>query len=142
MDANLVFAHLWLAQVYEQMGMFEDSISELRTGRKLSGDAPFALARLGHGYAISGEIDEARSILQRLNMASKQKYVSPYDVGIVHLGLGQKDEAFDCLQKALQQRSLWLGYINVEPQLESLRSDHRWEELISLVGLPSKCSQR
>jgi TolB-like protein/Tfp pilus assembly protein PilF len=141
-DANFIFAHLWLAQVYEQKRMFEEAISELRTGLELSGDGTYALARLGHGYALSGQVDEARSVLQRLNAASKQRYLSPYDVAIVHVGLQQKDDAFDCLQKAFQQRSLWLGYLNVEPQLDSLRCDRRFEELVRLVGLgePIPCT--
>jgi TolB-like protein/Tfp pilus assembly protein PilF len=135
LDESFIFAHLWLAQVYQQKGIFEDAISELRTGLDLSDDGTYGLARLGHGYALLGQVDEARSVLQRLNAASKQKYVSPYDVALVHVGLQQKDEAFDWLQKAFQQRSLWLGYLNVEPQLDSLRSDPRFQKLLGSVGL-------
>jgi TolB-like protein len=135
MDLNFSSAHLWLAQVYEQKGLFEQAIEELKTGMRLSGDSTFALARLGHGYAMAGQKDEAHAVLNELNALSGQRYVSPDDVAMVHVGLQENDEAFAWLQRAFEQRSLWLGYLNVEPQLDPLRSDQRFEELIRRVGL-------
>jgi TolB-like protein/Flp pilus assembly protein TadD len=135
MDPNFGSAHLWLAHVYEQKGLFEEAISELKTGVQLSGDSTFALARLGHGYAIAGQRDEAHAVLKQLNALSSQRYVSPYDIAMVHVGLQETDEAFAWLQRAFEQRSLWLGYLNVEPQLDRLRSDQRFQALLRRVGL-------
>ena len=135
MDPNFGHAHLWLSHVYEQKGLFEQAISELKTGLRLSSDNTFALAKLGHGYAMAGRRDEAHAVLNQLNALSSQRYVSPYDVAMVHVGLRQNDEAFAWLQRAFEQRSLWLGYLNVEPQLDPLRSDPRFQELLRHVGL-------
>ena len=135
MDPNFSSAHLWLANVYEQKGQFEDAISELQTGMRLSSDSSYALAKLGHGYAVAGKADEAHAVLHQLNTLSKQKYVSPYDIAVVHVGLEEDDEAFAWLDRAFEQRSLWLGYLKVEPQLDRLRADRRLQDLLRRVGL-------
>jgi TolB-like protein/Flp pilus assembly protein TadD len=135
MDPNFGSAHLGLAHVYEQKGLFEQAISELKTGMRLSRDSAFARAKLGYGYALADRRDEAHAMLKQLNELSNQKYVSPYDIAMVHVGLRETDEAFAWLQKAFEQRSLWLGYLNVEPQLDPLRSDQRFQELLRRIGL-------
>ena len=55
---------------------------------------------------------------------------------MVHVGLQENDETFSWLQRAFEQRSLWLGYLNVEPQLDPLRSDPRFQDLLRRLGLP------
>ena len=135
MDPNFGSAHLWLAQVYEQKGLYEEAISSLKTGMHLLSDSMYALAKLGQGYAIAGRCDEARTVLNQLNALSSKRYVSPYDIALVHLGLQENDEAFTWLQRALEQRSLWLGYLSVEPQLDPLRSDQRFQRLRRRVDL-------
>jgi tetratricopeptide (TPR) repeat protein len=135
MDPNFVSAHLWLAQVYEQKGMFEEAITELQEGLRLSGDSPFALAKLGQGYALAGRREDAHSVLDQLKVLWAQRYVSPYDVAMIYLGLQENDEAFAWMQKAFDQRSLWLGYIGVEPQLDAVRGDQRFAELLHQLGL-------
>jgi TolB-like protein/Tfp pilus assembly protein PilF len=138
MDPNFGSAHLWLANVYEQKGQFEDALAELQTGMRLSSDSTYALAKWGHACGVAGKADEARAALHQLHERSKQKYVSPYDISMVHLGLNELDEAFAWLEKAFEDRSIWLGYLNVEPQLDRLRSDPRFQSLHRRVGLPDQ----
>lgn len=135
MDPNFGSAHLWLAQVYEQKGLYEEAISSLKTGMHLLSDSTYALAKLGYGYAIAGRCDEARAVLNQLNALSSKRYVSPYDIALVYLGLQENDEALTWLQRALEQRSLWMGYLSVEPQLDPLRSDERFQGLRRRVDL-------
>jgi TolB-like protein/Tfp pilus assembly protein PilF len=135
MDPSFVSAHLWLAHVYQQKGLLEEAIEELKTGVHLSSHSPYALARLGHGYALAGKLNEARSLLDQLHALSSQRYVSPYDLAIIHVGLHEIDNAIAWLLKACDQRSLWLGYLNVEPHLDPLRSDPRFHHLIQRIGL-------
>jgi tetratricopeptide (TPR) repeat protein len=130
MDPTFGSAHLWLGQVYEQKGLYEEAISSLKSGMRLSSDSTYALAKLGHGYAMAGRYDEARAVLNQLNELTSKRYVSPYDVALVHVGLQENDEAFKWLHRALEQRSLWLGYLNVEPQFDPLRSDNRFQLLL------------
>lgn len=135
MDPNFATAHLWLAHVYEQKALFEEALSELQLGMSLSSDSTFALARLGHGHAMAGRADKAHAVLDRLNALSKERYVSPYDIAMIHVGLQDKESAFTSLENAFEQRSLWMGYLNMEPQLDPLRSDARFHGLLSRVGL-------
>jgi TolB-like protein/lipoprotein NlpI len=135
MDPNFSSAHLWLAQAYEQKGMFAQAMGSLEVGCRLAGDSSYAVARLGLGHALAGNQEKARAVLNQLNQRSKQDYVSPYDIAIIHAGLNEIDEAFACLEKALAERSVWLGYLNVEPQWDLLRQDPRFQELLRGVGL-------
>jgi tetratricopeptide (TPR) repeat protein len=107
MEQNFAFAHLWLADVYQQTDLFEETIAELQIGIRLSSNSPYALAKLGHGYAAAGKTDEARAVLTQLNTRSQQRYVSPYDMAMVHVGLGEIDEAFVWMEKAFEHRSVW-----------------------------------
>jgi TolB-like protein/Tfp pilus assembly protein PilF len=138
LDPNFSYAHLWLAHVYEQQGRSEDALSELKEGVRLSAGSTYALAKLGQGYAANGKADDARALLDQLHILSAQKYVSPYDIAMIHLALCEHDQAFSCLDRAFEQRSLWLGYLNLEPQLDPLRSDPRFHDLQRRVGLPGQ----
>ncbi len=108
--------------------------SEFQKGISLDGST--SLARLGHGYAVAGKRREAQKVLNELNDLSKQKYVSSYDIAVIYVGLGEKEQAFAWLEKAYDERSTWLEFLKVEPQLDPLRSDPRFVELVRRVGLP------
>jgi len=135
LDPNFGSAHLWLAHAYEQKGRFAEAIAELETGVRLSGESAFSLARLAHGYAVTGRSDDAKEILRKLECFPKERYVSPYDIAVIHVGLGDHDQAFAWLGRAFEERSLWLGYLSVEPQLDPLRPDRRFQDLLRGMGL-------
>ncbi|MBZ5615751.1 MAG: winged helix-turn-helix domain-containing protein [Acidobacteriia bacterium] len=139
-DPNFGITYLWLGEVFEQQGLLDKAISHLEKGVGIAGGSPYALAKLGHGFAMVGSCDEARAVLNQLRELSSQRYVSPYDIAMIHVGLQENDEAFSWLQKAFEQRSLWLGYLNVEPQLDPLRSDRRFHELLRRIGLLNRAS--
>ncbi|MCA1817784.1 MAG: hypothetical protein LC746_15585, partial [Acidobacteria bacterium] len=90
MDAYFYQAHLVLARVYGLKGRFEESLAESFRAAELSGDSTEALASLGHTLASSGKKKEARDMLTRLGELSQSIYVSPYDVALIHLGLGER----------------------------------------------------
>ncbi len=75
-------------------------------------------------------------ILNQLNALSKQRYVSPYDTALIHAGLRDKDRAFAWLERAYEERSVWLIFLKVEPSLDPLRSDPRFNDLLRRIGLP------
>jgi TolB-like protein/Tfp pilus assembly protein PilF len=135
MDPTFSSAHLWLAQPYEQKGMFEQAMGALEIGCRLAGNSCYAVARLGLGHALAGNQKEAHAVLNHLNQRSTEEYVSPYDIAMIRTGLNESDEAFACLENALAERSVWLGYLNVEPQWDTRRSDPRFRELLRRVSL-------
>jgi len=133
---NYPQAHDFLAGAYEQKEMYEEAITEFQKAINLSGDSSHIRAELGHAYAIAGKGEEALKIIDELKGPSQKTYISPYDVAAIYVGLGQKDQAFDWLQKAYEERSDWLRYLKVDPRLDPLRSDPRFADLVRRVGLP------
>lgn len=129
------WAHYYLGQAYEQIGRYEEAISEFKKAIPLSKGNPEATAALGHAYAVSGQENEARKVLEELNDASKHRYVSPDYRALIYAGLGDKNAAFEQLQKAYDEHAGQLIYINVDQRFESLRSDQRFQELCRRVGL-------
>ena len=93
------------------------------------------LGELGYAYALSGRPDRARGILQDLEVRSKGRYTSPYFSALVYAGLGDRDQAFARLDRAVTDRSDAVVYLEVEPRLDSLRSDPRFTALVRRVGL-------
>jgi tetratricopeptide (TPR) repeat protein len=134
-DPNFFPARRYLGLVYEQKGMYAEAIAEFEMGVKLSG-SPLMMALLGHAYAASGKKAEARRIVTELDQ-QKQKYVSPYTIATIYAGLGEKDQAFKWLEKAFDDRDIWLMNLKVDPQLAPLRSDNRFNDLLRRIGLTS-----
>ena len=132
-DPNFFPARRYLGLVYEQKGMYREAIDEFQQGVKLSSN-PLMLSLLGHAYAASGRKAEAQQILAELNQQN-QKYVSPYTVATIYAGLGERDQAFKWLEKAFEERDIWLMNLKVDPVLKDLRSDRRFTSLLQRIGL-------
>jgi TolB-like protein/tetratricopeptide (TPR) repeat protein len=135
LDPNFTMARLGLAHVYEQMGRRDDALSALETALRVSPGSAFVLAQAARGRALAGDRLQTHAALNELGRIAKHKYVSPYDLALVHAGLGDRDHVFEHLHAALEHRSLWLGYLNVEPQWDSFRNDPRFKEILLRVGL-------
>jgi len=124
-----------LGWTYEQKNMAEEAIPEFKKAVDSTNGAPFFVAALGHGYALAGRKGEAQQVLKDLSEKSKKTYVSPFDVALIYTALGEKDTAFDWLDKAIDERSTFLVYSKWEPRLDPLRSDPRFKNLLHRVGL-------
>ena len=135
MDPNFAVTHLRLGRTLIQKGSFEEGTRELQKAVSLSPESTEILAALGRAYAILGNRDEALKIIEELNELEKNKYVSSYDRALIHLGLGEKDMAYEYLNKAFQEKSSYLTYIKVDPKVDSLRSEIRFRELIKKMNL-------
>ena len=87
--------------------------------------------------AISGRLEEAKRLLQELTELSTKRYVSPYRLAVVYAGLGEIDSAFEWLDKAIQDRSVWLIHLHLarDPRFNRLRSDPRFAEIIRCIGV-------
>jgi tetratricopeptide (TPR) repeat protein len=132
-DPNFFPARRYLGLVYEQKGMYREAIDEFQQGVKLSGN-PLMMSLLGHAYAASGKKSEAKGILIDLDK-EKQRYVSPYTVATIYAGLGEKDQAFKWLEKAYEERDIWLMNLRVDPVLKPIRTDERFTGLLRRIGL-------
>jgi tetratricopeptide (TPR) repeat protein len=135
MEATFVPAHVYLGRAYEQKGTYPVAIAEMRKALDLSEGDTNELAALGHAYALSHQEAEAKKILDQLKERSQQTYVQPSLIALIHVGLGDKNQAFDWLQKAYEDRSAGLLYLKVDPAFDSVRSDLRFVDLLHRVGL-------
>jgi len=134
MDQSFYFAHALLGMAYQMKGDFQDAIAEYQKARQLNDD-PFVLALLGDIYAVSGRKDEALKILDQLKQLSKQRFVYAYGIALVYVGLGDKDQAFQWLEKSFQDHEARINRLKVDPLFDSVRSDARYADLIHRIGL-------
>lgn len=123
------------AQIYEQKGEYDQAIAECQKAFATFGRDPGILAILGYAYAGSGKRREAQNLLAEIESLRKRRYFSSIDVALVHTGLGDKDGAFAWLTKAYEARDPQLIWVNVEPELRSLRTDPRFTDLLHRMNL-------
>ncbi|HUR99384.1 MAG TPA: tetratricopeptide repeat protein, partial [Pyrinomonadaceae bacterium] len=135
MEPGFKNVHFRLGLVYIRKGMYEEAIAKIRDAQKISFDRD-AVAWLGYVYGLMNREAEAREVLAELNKIAGDQYVPPYAFALVHLGLGETDEAFKWLERGARERDYWMIFVHIDPELDLLRADPRFEELVMLVGIP------
>jgi eukaryotic-like serine/threonine-protein kinase len=128
--------HSLLGKSLEGKGMFREAIAEQEKAVALIPEEPLYLGMLGNIYGLAGKKAEALKVLSQLKKQSKTKYVSPYDIALVYIGLGDKDEAFAWLDKAYAARSNDMSNLKEDPMFDSLRSDPRFKDLLRRMNFP------
>lgn len=136
LNPNYLWAHVALADTYVRKGMYEEAITEINKALSVEGNTS-TIALLGNAYALAGRHDEARKLLGQLEALAKRKYVPPFFIATIYIGLGEKNQAFDWLEKAYQERHPHLVQLKVQPVYDPIRSDPRFANLVRRVGLPS-----
>ncbi len=136
MDRNFYPARFRLGQAYLQTGSIDKAVKEFEQAVTLSERKARPLALLGYAYGLSGNTTGAERMLEELNELSKKRYVSSLEVARIHLALGEKNQVFECFNRAVEEREGWLIWVKLEPSFDSLRSDSRYTELLRLMGLP------
>jgi DNA-binding winged helix-turn-helix (wHTH) protein/TolB-like protein len=134
LDSNFFPALRYRGLAYAQKGMYREAINDFQKGVKLSG-SPLMLALLGQAYAAAGQKAEAQQVLDELRDLQDKRYVSPYTVAGIYAGLGEKDLAFKWLEKAFEERDIWIVNLKVDPIFTKLRSDRRFPDLLLRTGL-------
>jgi len=132
LDASNVWALVVMGWAYEQLGRYPEALSAFKTGKGLS---KLRTAALAHVFARSGNRSGAEELLSDLLETSKSQYVSAYDIAVVHVGLGNADRAFDWLNKAYEEESGFMPYLNVDPRFKPLHVDRRFRDLLGRMGL-------
>jgi len=137
-DPDFYWAHRQLGLALELKGAPSDAIAEYQRASELNDD-PRVLAFIGHAKASMGRESDARAILAQLTEASKTRYVSGYTFAVIHLGLGEKDQALDWLEKDARERTGFeINFIKVDPYLDPLRGDPRFEALVQKIVGPKE----
>ncbi len=136
MDRNFFLAHYRLGQAYEQKGMFAEAIAATQRAVELSPDNIEMLAALGRVLAVAGRREEARRIVVQLEAGMEHRHSWHFDLALIYAGLGEADQAFECLEKGYAWHDGMMIHVNVEPGFDSLRSDPRFQDLGRRMGLP------
>ena len=131
---NFLRARLLLGMAYGQMGQFSEAAAEYESAALLE-DAPMVSGFLGQAYALIGKRQDALDLLAGLIQRGKQTYVPPFSIALIYTGLGQRDEAFQWLEKALVERSHWRAWFEIIPEFHSLHTDPRFDDLRRRVWL-------
>ena len=136
MDANFPVGHLLLGMAYDQRAMYAPAIASLQKAVSLFEGEPIATAMLTRAYAASGAQASTRELLSELNRLRDHRYVSAYLFALIHVGLGEKEQAWHWLERAIEERSAWLGdRVTVDPMLDPLRPDPRFATLLRRMNL-------
>jgi tetratricopeptide (TPR) repeat protein len=129
-------AHLWLGRSYQELRRFDDALTEFRQVEEKLPEWSVAIAARGFVEAAAGHGGEAQQTLVELKRLSGHKFVTPYAVALVYAGLGQNDDAFAWLNRALDERSHWLVWLRLDPRWDRLRPDPRFTDLVSRMSFP------
>ena len=126
--------HYFLGSGYLGMGRNSDAISEFQKAVELSQNDIDTVAALAYAFTKVGKTPEARKILGDLQKQSRTIYISPYIV--IWAGLGDKDKAFEFLEKSFSEKSTDLAYfVKADLRLDTLRSDSRFSALLRRMAL-------
>jgi tetratricopeptide (TPR) repeat protein len=123
--------HHGLGAAYVQMGRHEQAIAELREALKISPMQDHTATELANALAMAGKREEALKVLDRV------EYVPWKTMGaaLVHTGLGERDEAFRALERAIELRAPHVILLKVDPRFDSLRQDPRFPNLLRQMNL-------
>ena len=136
MDPDFVPALLYLGLAYDQKERYQEATAALERANKLSGGSPFALAELARTYALSGQRGRAIEVFKELRGLSKRRYVPSFKIAVVYAALGQNGRAFTWLEKAYNDHDQGLSNVKVDPRLDPLRSDPRYQDLLRRMNFP------
>ncbi len=134
-NPNFEYAHLALGRAYGSKGMYPEAIAETRTAIELNNGSS-AKGYLGLWLAKSGKRDEAVKLLSELKQEATRNYVQGYTFALIYIGLGDKAEALNWLEKHMSARSETANTYAVAPELDDLRSEPRFKEMLKRMNLP------
>jgi serine/threonine protein kinase/Tfp pilus assembly protein PilF len=137
LDPNYPMTYWILGLIYRKTGRSDLAISAGEKGVNLSGGSPLMRAALAQTFATAGAADKAIQIVGELNGLAKQRYVAPHFFAGIYIGLGEHDRAIEYLEKSYAEHCHWLIYLHIDPSVDDLRSDPRFQDLLRRVGLPA-----
>lgn len=135
-DASNAHAHLLVGTAYVQKRLFNRGMAEIEKAVALSGGQTVMQLLLARAYAVAGSKNRARKLLNELIEQSDRTHVSPFFVALVYVGLGERGPAFAWLEKAYRARDSDMTTVKVLPDLDPLRDDPRFQDLLRRMNFP------
>jgi hypothetical protein len=128
-------ARFHIARLYITKRMFPEAFTQIGIMQKSERPDINVTSLLVVAYGFQGKREEEGRILNGLKNKRRQDYLRPYILAEDYAALGEKDLALEWLQKAYQERDDWIVWIKVDPNLDGLRAEPRFANLLSRVGL-------
>jgi serine/threonine-protein kinase len=135
MDPLFVAARIPLGGAYIQESMYKEAMDELQWASIFSKGHPISVAAIGYGFAVTGRKEDALIMLELLEERSSEEYIAPYFIAVIHVGLGNDEEAFEWLERAYEEKDGSMVFLKVEPLFDSIRRDARFAELLKKMDL-------
>ncbi len=130
MNPNHWLPRMFIARAYIEKGMYREALAECDRGRELGSTSLELPALAAVSYAKLGETERARAMLSELQTMSRQRYVPPYLLALIHNALGDKDSALSMLEQGLAGRDVRMTFLKVDPKWNNLRSEPRFIALM------------
>ncbi|MGB2908031.1 MAG: protein kinase [Candidatus Aminicenantaceae bacterium] len=141
MDPNFATGHVNFGLVYSFMAARVDknswgsAIASFHNGLNIAKEMTYAEGFLGMAYGLSGQGKKAEEVLRHLEELSQERFVSPLDISLVHLGMNDMGKTFEYLEKALEIQASMLVFLKYWPPIENVRSDPRGQAILKRIGL-------
>jgi tetratricopeptide (TPR) repeat protein len=135
LDPNDSMTHLFLGVTYEQKNMAEKAIPEIVASRRLAGDDAGAQI-IERGFAKGGYRGALRAWASDWEQWVAEGRAQPSSVAMIYARLGNNDKALEWFEKGFQERTRAMVLLKLQPQVDSLRSDPRFQDLLRRIGLP------
>lgn len=135
LDDQFVPAHWVLGMALVEKGNLREAIAEFQKATTLDAH-PIYPAALGHAYGVAGRRTNAQDVLVKLTTLSKQRDIAWNELALVYTGLGEKDKAFATLEIACKKHDSQFNWLKVDPRLDILRSNCRFQDLLHRMNLP------
>ena len=136
LDPDFPTARLFLAMSYNQKGLTDEAVTELKRAIDLTGGVTLFKAVLAYVYAIAGRTVEATAILNELKLLLERQPVPAFHIALIYAGLGDQDQAFKWLDRSFAEHDPFLVYIKVDPNFDLLRADARLPALLGRINYP------
>lgn len=133
-DPKNWYGHLRLGEVCEGAKDYACATSELTRAAALSNDDSSVKAQLARTLALAGKRDEARKLLDELTAKTAPRS-SPYYIALAFAALNETDKAIKNLNRALAEKDKWIGWARVDPRLDPLRRDARFDDFLNRANL-------
>jgi DNA-binding winged helix-turn-helix (wHTH) protein/tetratricopeptide (TPR) repeat protein len=135
LDSQHARAHTRLGMVYAATGEFDKAIAGFRRAKELSGADPYLDSFLGYAHAKLGKRSVAKKVIEQLAERSQREYVPAFCTALIHVGLEDMERALQWLEKAYEDRSAYMVFVKVEPLLDQIRAEPRFQKLLEKMRL-------
>jgi serine/threonine-protein kinase len=129
-EPSFHWGHFFAGWALERLGRGAEAVAALRESVRCSSNSPVMIAGLGHALAVLQDRREALRVAEDLEQLRGDRGLFAYELGVIRAALGDRDEGFRWLTRAVHERSGWIAYLRVDPRLDALHTDPRFDSLV------------